>query len=175
MVFRTADGSVAYQLATAAFGAWAATGSTVYFFVQGEQGFVGELDSVGPSGQAQTVVASINGFFWPRATPDGGGIVYDTYDSAGLPHLMRLDLATKGVAQISTAISSKPVFVTRSTIWTDEEKPCDCGPGGASAPDGTTLAHNLSGGSDTLVDTSHTAPGVGAPQPSTTGIVDVWF
>jgi hypothetical protein len=174
MVFRTADGSVAYQLETAAFGAWAATGSTVYFFVQGEQGFVGELDSVGPSGQAQTVVASINGFFWPRATPDGAAIVYDAYDSAGLPHLMRLDLATKNVAQLSTAVSSKPVFVTRSTIWTDEEKPCDCGPGGASAPDGSILAHNLSGGADTLVDTSHTAPGVGAPQPSTTGIADVW-
>jgi hypothetical protein len=175
MVFRTADGSVAYQLETAAFGAWATAGSTVYFFVQGEQGFVGELDSVGPSGQAQTVVASINGFFWPRATPDGAAIVYDAYDSAGLPHLMRLDLATKNVAQLSTAVSSKPVFVTRSTIWTDEEKPCDCGPGGASAPDGSILAHNLSGATDSLADTSHTAPGVGAPQPSTTGIADVWF
>jgi hypothetical protein len=175
MVFRTADGSVAYQLETAAFGAWAASGSTVYFFVQGEQGFVGELDSVGPSGQAQTVVASINGFFWPRATPDGAGIVYDAYDSAGLPHLWRLDLATKGVAQLSTALSSKPVFATRTTIWTDEEKPCDCGPGGASAPDGSIMAHNVSSASDTLVDTSHTAPGVGAPQPSTIGIVDVWY
>jgi hypothetical protein len=175
MVFRTVDGSVAYQLETAAFGAWATTGSTVYFFVQGEQGFVGELDSVGPSGQAQTVVASINGFFWPRATPDGAAIIYDAYDNAGLPHLMRLDLATKNVVQLSTAVSSKPVFVTRSTIWADEEKPCDCGPGGASAPDGSVLAHNLSGGAGTLVDTSHTAPGVGAPQPSTTGIADVWF
>jgi hypothetical protein len=175
MVFRTADGSVAYQLETAAFGAWAATGSTVYFFVQGEQGFIGELDSVGPSGQAQTVVTSINGFFWPRATPDGAGIVYDAYDSAGLPHVWRLDLATKGVAQLSTALSSKPVFVTRSTIWSDEEKPCDCGPGGASSPDGSILAHNLSGGSATLVDTSSSAPGVGAPQPSTTGIADIWY
>src|ERR1700693_6087665 len=80
MVFRTADGSIAYQLETAAFGAWAATGSTVYFFVQGEQGFIGELDSVGPSGQAQTVAASINGFFWPRATPDGAAIASDAHD-----------------------------------------------------------------------------------------------
>jgi hypothetical protein len=175
MVFKTADGSVAYQLETAAFGAWASTGSTVYFFVQGEQGFVGELDSVGPSGQAQTVVPSINGFFWPRVTPDGAAIVYDTYDNSGLPHLMRLDLATKAVAQLSTSISSKPVFVTKSTMWADEEKPCDCGPGGASAPDGSVLAHNLGGGAGTLVDTSHAAPGVGAPQPSTTGIADVWF
>ena len=175
MVFRTADGSVAYQLATAAFGAWAETGSTVYFFVQGEQGFIGELDSVGPSGQAQTVLASINGFFWPRATPDGAGIVYDAYDNAGLPHLWRLDLATKGVTQLSTALSSKPVFVTRRTIWTDEEKPCDCGPGGASAADGSILAHNLGAATDILVDTSRTAPGVGAPQPSTTGVADVWY
>ena len=175
MVFRTADGSIAYQLETAAFGAWAATGSTVYFFVQGEQGFIGELDTVGPSGQAQTVVTSINGFFWPRATPDGAGIVYDAYDTAGLPHVWRLDLATKGVAQLSTAISSKPVFVTRSTIWSDEEKPCDCGPGGASAPDGSILAHDPGRATDAPVDTSRAAPGVGAPQPSTTGIADVWF
>jgi hypothetical protein len=175
MVFRTADGSIAYQLETAAFGAWAATGSTVYFFVQGEQGFIGELDSVGPSGQAQTVVTSINGFFWPRGTPDGAGIVYDAYDNTGLPQLWRLDLGTKGVAQLSLTITSKPVFVTRDTIWSDDEKPCDCGPAGASAPDGSIMAHNLGSASDKLVDTSRTAPGVGAPQPSTTGIVDVWY
>lgn len=175
MVFRTADGSIAYQLETAAFGAWSATGSTVYFFVHGEQGFIGELDSVGASGQAQTVVSSINGFFWPRVTPDGTGIVYEAWDNASLPHIWRLDLATKGVAQLSTKLSSIPVFVTRSTIWMDEEKPCDCGLGGVSMPDGTILAHNVSSATDTPVDTSRTAPGVGAPQPDTSGIVDVWF
>jgi hypothetical protein len=175
MVFRTADGSVAYQLDTGAFGAWSPTGSTVYFFVRGEQGFIGELDSVGPSGQAQTVVTGINGFFWPRATPDGSGIVYEAWDNASLPHIWRLDLATKGVAQLSAKLSSIPVFVTKSTIWTDEEKACDCGLGGASMPDGTILAHNVSSATDTPVDTSRTAPGVGAPQPTTTGIVDVWY
>jgi hypothetical protein len=175
MVFRTADGSIAYQLDTAAFGAWGLTGSTVYFFVQGEQGFIGELDSVGVSGQAQTVVSSINGFFWPHVTPDGAAIVYDAYDSPGLPHIWRFDLATQAVAQLSTAISSKPVFVTRTVLWSDEEKPCDCGPGGQSAPDGAILAHNLSGATDTPVDTSLSAPGVGAPPPTTTGILDVWF
>jgi hypothetical protein len=175
MVFRTADGSAAYQLDTAAFGAWSPTGSTVYFFVRGEQGFVGELDSVGPSGQAQTVLGSITGFFWPRVTPDGAGIVYDAYDPTGLPQLWRLDLATKSVRQLSLTVTSKPVFATRNVIWSDDEKPCDCGPGGASAPDGSIMAHNLSGGSDTLVDTSHTVPGVGAPPPSTSGVADVWF
>jgi hypothetical protein len=175
MLFRTADGSIAYQLETAAFGAWSATGSTVYFFVQGEQGFIGELDSVGTSGQAQTVVTSINGFFWPRVTPDGTGIVYTSYDSAGQPHTMRLDLASQAAAELSTAISSKPVFVTRTVLWSDEEKPCACGLGGQSAPDGAILAHSLGGATDTPVDTSRTAPGVGAPQPTTTGIVDVWY
>jgi hypothetical protein len=175
MIFRTADGSVAYQLDTGAFGAWSPTGSTVYFFVRGEQGFIGELDSVGPSGQAQTVVTGINGFFWPRATPDGSGIVYEAWDNASLPHIWRLDLATKGVAQLSAKLSSIPVFVTKSTIWTDEEKACDCGLGGASMPDGTILAHNVSSATDTPVDTSRTAPGVGAPQPTTTGLVDVWY
>ena len=175
MLFRTADGSVAYQLDTAAFGAWSATGSTVYFFVRGEQGFIGELDSVGASGQAQTVVSSINSFFWPRATPDGTGLVYEALDDAGLPHLWRLDLATKAVAQLSTRLSSKPVFVTRGTIWADEEIPCECGPAGATMRDGTILAHNVGGATDTPVDTSRTAPGVGAPQPSTIGIVDVLY
>jgi hypothetical protein len=175
MVFRTTDGSVAYQLDTGAFGAWSPTGSTVYFFVRGEQGFIGELDSVGPSGQAQTVVGSITGFFWPRVTPDGAGIVYDAYDPTGLPQLWRLDLAKKTVAQLSLTITSKPVFVTRDTIWSDDEKPCDCGPAGASAPDGSIMAHNLSSGTDKLVDTSRTAPGVGAPRPSTLGVADVWF
>ena len=113
MVFRTADGTVAYQLDTGAFGAWAPTGSTVYFFVRGEQGFIGELDSVGASGQAQTVVPSINGFFWPRATPDGAGIVYEACDDAGVPHIWRFDLATKAVAQLSAKLSSNPVFVTQ--------------------------------------------------------------
>ena len=175
MVFRTADGSVAYQLDTGAFGAWSPIGSTVYFFVRGEQGFIGELDSVGPSGQAQTVVTSINGFFWPRVTPDAAGIVYEALDSAGLPHVWRLDLATKGMAQLSTKLSSIPVFVTSSTLWMVEEKPCDCGLGGASMPDGTILARTVNGTTDSPVDTSRTAPGVGAPQPSTDGIVDVRF
>jgi hypothetical protein len=175
MVFRTADGSIAYQLDTAAFGAWGLTGSTVYFFVQGEQGFIGELDSVGVSGQAQTVVSSINGFFWPRATPDGGGIVYDAYDTAGLPHMWRLDLGTQAVAQLSTALSSRPVFVTKNSIWSAEEKPCECGPGGASAPDGTILAHDLSNAADAPVDTSRTVSAITTPQPSTTDIADVWY
>jgi hypothetical protein len=175
MIFRVADGSIAYQLDTAEFGAWAPTGSTVYFFVQGEQGFVGELDSVGASGQAQTVVSAINGFFWPRVTPDGAAIVYDAYDGAGLPHIWRFDLGTHAVAQLSTSISSKPVFVTRSVLWSDEEKPCDCGMGGQSGPDGAILSRNLSGATDTQVDMSRTAPGVGAPQPTSTGIVDVWY
>ena len=175
MVFRTSDASIAYQLETAALGAWAPTGSTVYFFVRGEQGFVGELDSVGASGQAQTVISSINGFFWPRVSPDGAAIVYDTYDSASLPHIWRLDLATHAVTQLSTALSSAPVFVTKTVLWSDEHKPCDCGIGGQSTPDGTILAHNLATGAEAPVDTSRTAPGVGAPQLTTTGIVDVWF
>jgi hypothetical protein len=175
MVFRTADGSIAYQLETAALGAWAPTGSTVYFFVHGEQGFIGELDSVGASGQAQTVVSSIDGFFWPRVTPDGAAIVYDTYDGNGLPHIWRFDLATHAVAQLSTAISSNPVFITKTVLWSDEEKPCECGLGGQSAPDGAIVAHSLVGGTDSPVDTSNTAPGVGAPLSTTAGIVDVWY
>jgi hypothetical protein len=121
------------------------------------------------------VVSSINGFFWPRVTPDGTAIVYDSYDSADLPHILRLDVATHAVAMFSTAISSKPVFVTRTVFWSDEEKPCDCGLGGQSAPDGAILAHNLSGGTETPVDMSLTAPGVGAPQPTATGVLDVWY
>src|SRR5258708_3092085 len=134
MVFRAADGSLAYQLETAAFGAWAATGSTVYFFVRGEQGFVGELDSVGASGQAQTVVSSINGFFWPRVTPDGAAIVYDTYDGAALPHLWRVDLATHAVAQLSGAARSQPVFVTRTFLCAAHTHPAPASPASPRPP-----------------------------------------
>lgn len=175
MVFRTADGSVAYQLDTAAFGAWSSTGSTAYFFVQGERGFTGELDSVGPSGQAQTVVGAIDGFFWPRVTPDGGSIVYDAYDSAGLPHLWRFDIATRTAAQLSTTLSERPVFVTRTVIWSDEETPCDCGPGGSSAADGSIVARDLGGGPEARVDTSGTVSSITIPQPSTSDIADVWY
>src|SRR5258708_15508971 len=108
IVFTAADGSVAYQLETAAFGACAATGSTVYFFVQGEQGFVGELDSAGASGPAHTAASSTNGFFWPRCTPDGAAIVYDAYDRTRLPHLWRVDPSNHAAAQLSAVVSSQP-------------------------------------------------------------------
>ena len=86
MVFRTADTSVAFQLETAEFGAWAPTGSTVYFFVQGEQGFIGELDSVGASGQAQTVVPSINGFLATRHSRRRGHRVRHLRQRRPAPH-----------------------------------------------------------------------------------------
>jgi hypothetical protein len=75
-------------------------------------------------------------------------------------------------------VSSRPVFVTPNVIWTDEEKPCDCGPGGASQTDGTILAHDLNRGTDSVVDTSQTVPGIGGPPlpaPTTTDIVDTWM
>ena len=41
------------------------------------------------------------------------------------------------------ATSTEPVFVSPSVVWSSEEKPCQCGPGGSSAPDGKVIAHNL--------------------------------
>jgi len=176
LVFRTADWASVFQSASApAGGVWSRSGNTPYFFVWGPQPPTGELDTLDTNGGPHTVAGSLNGFYWPRMQQDGGGIVYDTYDTAGQPHIWRLELATHAASQLSTATGSLPVFVSPTIVWFNEEKPCDCGPGGLSAPDGVILAYNFAVGGWTSVDMSQTAPGVGAPQPTTREVVDVLF
>ena len=179
LLFGTADWSILFKSASApAGGVWSPTGSKPYFFLWGPQPSgsapaTGELDTVDGSGQLVTVAGSLNGFFWPRMTPDGRGIVYDTYDAAGQPHIWRLDLLAHATSQLSTATGSGPVHLSPTVIWFNEEKPCECGLGGLSATDGVVLAYNFVVGGWTVVDMSQTVPGVGAPQPNTEDVIDV--
>ncbi|GAC1472591.1 MAG: hypothetical protein PVSMB3_05880 [Candidatus Dormibacteraceae bacterium] len=182
-VFR-ADGSIVFQTAGATGGVWSRTGSTLYFFTWNSSGPVmGDLNRLDASGQLQVISRGLPPMFWPHMSPDGTGIIYNTSDSSvpdcgGVPHLWRFDLATKSARQISSAISSDPFFIQPNVVWSDEQKLTACGMGGPSYPDGVILAHDMSTGRDTTVDTTLMVPGIGGPPPgrqSTFNLLDTWF
>ena len=166
LVYRR-DGSLAFQSNTASFGAWAPTGSKLYFLAQKDRGLIdGDVHSWDPSGGEVTVARGLTSYFWPSMAPDGRTMVFDSYDrsapgdaTGGLPHLWRLDLSTGKVAQLSTAISARTLFVSATVVWSDEEQRCECGPGGSSAPTGKVLSHNVLTGQDTVLDLIPSAQG----------------
>jgi hypothetical protein len=154
------DGSLAFQSAEGEFGAWSPTGSTLYF-LRGQipADINGDLHRWAPSTGEVTVLKGLTGFFWPAVAPDGKSIVFNRYDrsapseaTGGLPHLWQIDLGRKTQTQISPAVTSNPLFVSPRLIWSDEEERCECGPGGASAPNGRVIAHDLVGRQDLVVD-----------------------
>jgi hypothetical protein len=171
-----------FQSTTAAYGAWARTGSTLYLFAPA-QGSTGEVDSLDATGRQLTLARGVPGFFWPQVMASGGSIVYDTYVSppadacGGLPHLWTFDLSAHVASQLSGAISSHPVLAARTVVWSNEEKAGQCGPGGESLPDGVILARDLSTGRDSPVNMDAIVPGIGSPvpPPSTGQVLDVWF
>ena len=182
-VFR-ADGSIVFQTAGATGGVWSRTGSTLYFYTYNLSGPVtGDLNKLDASGQRQVVASGLPVMNWAHTSPDGTGIIYNTFDSSvpdcgGVPHLWRFDLATGSATQISSAISSDPFFIQPNVVWSDEQKITACGPGGPSYPDGVILAHDLTTGKDVTVDTTLVVPGIGGPQlpPVTTFyLLDTWF
>ena len=173
IVFRTADGSIAFQSpGAAAGGVWSGARTTAYFYVWAAEPPAGELDSLDASGRQQTLAGNLNGVYWPAMSPDSAGIVFDTYDSAGQPHLWRFALATNTAVQLSPAAGSLPVFVSSSVVWFDKKIPCSCGPGGLSQPNGEVLAYDLVKGGTSTVDMTYTVPGIGAPQASTREVID---
>jgi hypothetical protein len=182
-VFRS-DGSTAFLSTTATNGVWSPTGKTLFFLSLNQLGPspFGDLHSWNADGE-QAVALNLNGFFWPRMSPDGSGIVYNASDSSvpgcgGVPHLWRLDLTTRRATQISKAMSSAPFFIQPTVVWSDEEKLSPCGPGGPSGQDGVILAHDLRTGKDTTVDTTLIVPGIGGlsvPPVSTSNLLDTWF
>lgn len=137
-------------------GMWAPSGATLYYPIWTEGGFTGEVDSFDVISGSRKVAAGINGFYWPAMAPDGKAIVFDAYDSSvpgcgGWPHLWKLDLATGRATQVATAVSSHPVFVASSTVWSNHEVPAPCGPGGASAADGQVVVLNLATGAGSTI------------------------
>jgi hypothetical protein len=164
-------------------GVWSPTGNALYFYgplPPPDTG--GQLFSLDPSGQTRTAASGLNNMFWPRMAPQGGNIVYTAIVSTGpgdqcggLPHLWSVDLATGHAMQLTFAVSSEPVFVSQTVAWSAEEVQSQCGPGGESTPDGLIVAYDLAGGTTKRVDMTDTVPGVGAPQPSTSTVIDVWL
>jgi hypothetical protein len=177
LVFRT-DGSIAFQSKMVTNGTWNLA-NALFFFVWGQPGLTGELDAMIVGGQRDVVATGLNGMYWPRLSPDGGSIIYNASDSSvpdcgGVPHLWRLDLKTGRASQLSKAISSGPVFVQRTVVWSDEQKLSPCGPGGPSGVDGVTLARDLITGQDAAVDTSLIPSSVGG-QLAIWNFLDAWF
>jgi hypothetical protein len=180
LVFRL-DGSILFQTTNGTAGIWAPTGATLYVVAHGAT-ITNDLDSVGPDGTRSVVMGGLPTVNWPVLSPDGSALLFDSYDATapgeatgGLPHLWRLDITTAHAASISGAVSSQPVFVGANVVWSNQEKPCQCGPGGASQIDGVVLAHDLGSSTDVTVNMDPLVPGIGGPtvMPSTGYVVDV--
>ena len=182
LVFRS-DGSISFQSKMVVNGTWSPLGNSLFFFSWEQPGLTGELDKLAPDGQRQVVASGLNGVYWPRMNPDGGSIAYSASDSSvpdcgGVPHIWRLDVNTGRASQLSKTISSAPVFVQPTVVWSDEQVLSPCGPGGPSAEDGVILAHDLSTGRDTKVDTAQILPAVSGsqlPDVRTWNLLDAWF
>ena len=167
------DGSVAFQSATANFGVWDKSGNRLYFLAAKLAGDIsGQVSSWDPGGAPAIRSRGLASYIWPTISPDGRFIVFDSYDTNGLPHPWRLDTASGALVELSAARSSGPVFVGASVIWSTEEQPCQCGPSGNSAPDGKVVAHDLQSGADTVVGDF---TGFTQSSQATANILDVWL
>jgi len=152
------DGSILFEDSLIGQGVWSQTGSVLYIRAPDRTETSVTVDSIDATGQRRTVASGLKGYFWAELAPDGQSIVYNAQDSSvpdcgGLPHVWRLDLKTGGISQLSTSVSAIPVFVGPAVLWSGEEKQSPCGPGGPSTSDGVTLAHDLSTGRDSPVNT----------------------
>jgi hypothetical protein len=160
-------GSIEFQSATAGFGVWAPQGANLFFLKMAQQGDIGgDVHSWEPASTEIEVAHGLKTYFWPALGPDGRRIVFNSYDSKGLPRLWSLDLSTGLSSQLSKGISTDPQFVGHNMVWSNEEKPCECGLGVLSAPDGKVLVHDIQTGHDTPIALS------GSPNSF---IIDAWF
>ena len=182
IVFRS-DASVGFQSKMATSAMWNSA-NALFFFVWGQPGTAGELDALIVGGQQEVIARGLNGVYWPRLSPDGGSIIYNASDTSvpdcgGVPHLWSLDVKTGRPSQLSKKISSSPFFVQRTVVWSDEQVLSPCGPGGPSTEDGVILAHDMSTGRDSTVDTTALiVPRTGSSPQSivtTWNLLDAWF
>lgn len=172
MVFAM-NGSIAFKSSTAEFGVWDRAGNRLYFLASTSAGDIrGQVRSWDPGGQPVVRSGDLTSYFWPAISPDGRALVFNSYDAKGLPHLWRVDIASRLSAQISTSNSTSPVFVSPGLVWSNVEKPCACGAGGASAPDGQVVGHDIQSGAETAVGDFN---GFTPSQAPTRDILDVWL
>jgi hypothetical protein len=174
------DGSIAFQSARGEFGSWAPTGATLYFLMAPQPGGAtnGDLHSwAAPTGDT-TLARGLTSYFWPTMSPDGKTVAFNAYDNmvpgsatGGMPHLWRLDLSPNAVSQLSAASSTRSAYVGVGAIWSDEEQPCSCGPGGPSMPTGRVLEHDVASRHDVVVDVSQLRL---TPTPLS-AVLDVWI
>jgi hypothetical protein len=166
-------GTTVFQSASAAFGTWATRSDKLYFLHESvTHGVSGDLHSWDPLGGEVPVAHGLSSYFWPRTSPDYQGLLFDSYDTSGLPHLWSVDVSSGKATQISTGMSSVPVFVGTSFVWSNEEQLCNCGPVGASAPDGKLVARELQTGHEVSFSLASSAP----PEEANTRFIDdVWF
>ncbi len=166
------SGKTVFQSGTAAFGEWAPHGDKLYFLAESQpHNIAGDLHSWDPVAGDVPVARGFSSYFWPAVAPDGQRILFNSYDSAGAPHLWAVDLASGHVAQIGKAISSHPVFVGATAVWSNEELPCsNCM--GQSQTDGKLVAADVSSGSETAVNLGAFSSADGA---NTYWVQDVWI
>ena len=164
------DGSIVFQVTDGVAGMWAPTGATLYVVAR-EANLTEDLIGISRNGSQSVLMQGLTEVNWPVLSPDGKAIIFDTYDTGGLPHLWGLVIVTADAVQISATASSEPMFVGTNVVWSNEDQPCECGLGGASEPDGVILAHDLGTSTDTKVNLVEPVPG-GAP-PTTYNIQDV--
>lgn len=92
--------------------------------------------------------AGVPSYDWPTWVA-GAPIYFTAYDGSGYPHLWVI--GRFGTSQVSPTQSSHP-FVVGGYVWTDQQQPCQCGPGGNSMPTGKVVARNISSGVETVID-----------------------
>ncbi|TMD11500.1 MAG: hypothetical protein E6I27_03855 [Chloroflexi bacterium] len=100
----------------------------------------------------------------PKASPDGGKIVYAARDSSGWAHSYVVDTTTREIREIKTA-RAEPIFLTSRYIWYRGERACVetdlCGPQPPTHPSsGTTYIYDLQNGTET--------------ETAITSVSDVW-
>ncbi|HKV88212.1 MAG TPA: hypothetical protein VJT78_09475 [Candidatus Dormibacteraeota bacterium] len=139
-------------------GAWSPSGTSLTYLRPSQPGRFdgGAVYDWTPGVADGQLFADVPSYDWPTWVA-GAPIYFTAYDGSGYPHLWVI--GRSGMSQLSTTPTSHP-FVVGGYVWTDQQQPCQCGPGGNSAPTGKVIARNIASGVETVID---------LPQPAFTG------
>jgi hypothetical protein len=105
--------------------------------------------------RAGAVSNVLPGVTWirPKASPDGGAIVYVTRDDRGWAHTYVVDTSSKAIRELKAA-RTEPVFLTSRYVWYQGERECvpadGCGPNPPFHPlSGKDYIYDLQNGTET--------------------------